>query len=166
MRSALTAAGISVRSLPKHLHSCNLPREYKILFRFVFARHPLTWYQSYFTHQTLHIWTDDHIDRHCQSADFCQFVTNVLDRFPEGYCSQILYRRYFEGADFVGRFEKLKTDLFQALNLAGEKFDRDMLDKHPPKKVGKYYLVQVDYNSNLRSRVLKVEQEFIGRFYK
>ena len=162
----LKKSGMHISPLAAHLHSKNLPKEHAKKFCFAFTRHPLTWYQSYFAHKMMKGWSNDHIDRHCRSSDFRQFLGNVLDRYPNGYCSTVLYERHLERAGFVGLFERLKPDLIRALRMAGEKFDGSILDSIPPKNTSSYDLVDVHYTTKLRGRVLEAEKGIIKRFYQ
>lgn len=164
--SVLTDSGISVTPLRAHLHSRHLPEEQSHKFRFAFVRHPLTWYQSYFAHKMLRGWSNDHIDRNCHSSDFHQFVDNVLERFPQGYCSTVLCERHIDDANLVGLFERLKPDLIRALQLAGEEFDGLLIDSVLPKNVSNYQLLDIHYSTELRERVLEVEKGIIERFYR
>lgn len=164
--NVLTQVNISVIPLKIHMHCRHIPIKYHDKFRFAFVRHPLTWYQSYFIHGINKGWSNDHIDRHCKSLDFERFVINCIERFPQGYCSTILQDRYFEKADFVGLFERLKPDLIQALDLAEEKFDKSIIKKMHPKNISNYQLIDVSYSTKLRERVMSVERNIITRFYQ
>jgi hypothetical protein len=103
-------------------------------FTFVFVRHPLTWYRSYWACRMMnHRWKvhprqritgwqtfGSVLDHECRSNDFVKWMQNVLAYVPEGFLSRV-YRIYTEDVDFVGKVESLQDDLYQALRLAGEK---------------------------------------------
>ena len=164
--SVLIQSGISLIQLSWHTHAANIPKEHVRKFRFAFVRHPLTWYQSFFAHKVVNGWCSDEIDRYCRSSDFHRFIENVLVRFPQGYCSTVLYERYFEKTDFVGLFERIKPDLIRALDLAGEELDASSIETTPPENVSNYRLIDIDYTMDLRERVLENEKEIIQRFYQ
>ena len=165
VRSVLQETGVTFEMIGKHTHCRHIPKEHKDKFKFVFVRHPLTWYQSYFAYKTVQGWSDDHLDRHCRAPAFRQFLNKVLDVFP-GYCSTVLAERYFNGADFVGRFERLRSDLVLALEQAGETYSKEIIETVSPQNVSNYRLVDVGYSLKLRERILKAEQGILKRFYE
>lgn len=95
-------------------------------FTFAFVRHPLTWYQSYWSLRTYHnSWEwDNRIDMKLKADTFTQFLQNVLEHFP-GRAS-FMFERFFKDSvplDFIGRYERLEEDLAYALSTAGEPVD-------------------------------------------
>jgi len=81
---------------------------------FCFVRHPLSWYRSFWAHRELIGWGGDWaIGRDCQSRDFNTFAIACAARHP-GFLSEI-YRRFTDGAVFVGRFERVDEDMIDIL---------------------------------------------------
>jgi hypothetical protein len=123
-------------------HLLPLPSQ-KRPFVFVFVRHPLSWYRSYWAYRMQAQWKvhpnqsitgwqtfGSILDHECRSDDFSMWVQNVLDYVPEGFLSRI-YHIYTDGVDFVGKVENLNDDFCEALTLAGENFSSDVVRDFP-----------------------------------
>ena len=135
---------------------------------FAFVRHPLTWYQSYFSYKCRKGWDPrNEWDDRVRSESFAGFVEAALTETP-AYYSRLL-RRYVgrsgDEIDFIGKFEFLVDDLIQALELAGEQFDADQIRSTPPVNQSDYTQHPTVYTEALRRHVLNVESEAIQRFY-
>ena len=100
-------------------------------FSFCFVRHPVSWLRSHWCYRVMTQILDPKtpLDRAWDDL-FEPFVLNVLERYPNGYVTQ-LYQFYVgsgaDGVDFIGRQENLADDLVSALTLAGEDFDEQAL---------------------------------------
>lgn len=100
-------------------------------FSFCFVRHPIGWLKSFWCYRvkTGHLDMRFPLDRIWDDT-FEPFVQNVLEKYPDGFVTQ-LYQFYVgpnaDGVDFVGRQESLADDLVEALTLAGETFDESRL---------------------------------------
>lgn len=150
-------------------------------FSFAFVRHPLSWYQSMWAHQTDDAW--ESIDAaewftprwlgfwaeftaHCASFDFNEFVRKCVNHYPGGLVST-LYRSYTEGCTFVGRQERLADDLVQALECAGESFDPLKLLATPTRNVRgarAHRSAQNVYTRELVDLVMETESWAVGHF--
>lgn len=143
-------------------------------FIFLFVRHPIYWYQSRWAFRMKHGWRPTHhpLDYSCMSNNFEVFMQNVLDYKPNGWATYE-FCNYIDTCpsvpDFIGRVEYLIDDMINALEMAGEKCDRTVinslpkindsdLDDKPPKYWAKYTLEL--YNS-----VIAADQEIIRRYY-
>jgi hypothetical protein len=137
-------------------------------FTFAFVRHPLTWYQSYFAYKQCRGWhPKNDWDLRVQADLFEDFVRRALDETPGHYSQRV---RWFVGRpgeeiDFVGRFERLRSDLIRALELAGEEFDRQRILSAPAVNTSDYRRYPAEYSAELARQVLEVEREVIERFY-
>lgn len=154
------------RMQKRHTGLADAPRPE--LFTFTFVRHPLTWYQSYFSYKRLVGWDDQNEwDLLVRCESFAEFVDRAVTITP-GYYSKML-RRYVGSdgieVDFVGRFELLHTDLICALEEAGESFSRERLLAVPPVNQSDYQRFPAVYTRRLEQQLLNVEAEAIERFY-
>ncbi|HYD99970.1 MAG TPA: hypothetical protein VEH84_11355 [Alphaproteobacteria bacterium] len=97
---------------------------------FCFVRHPLTWYQSYWTHKTAHGWFDagNDFDARVRADRFPDFLERVFALCPEEHLTS-LYRDYTAGCAFVGRTEALAGDLEAILRRTGAAFDPAVLGR-------------------------------------
>lgn len=123
-----------------------LPAKHKP-FTFVFIRHPLSWYRSYWAYRMQAAWRVHPsqpitgwqtfgavLDHECRADDFETWMQNVLAYVPEGFLSRI-YRIYTEGVDFVGKVESFQDDFCRALSLAGESFSPELIQSLPRRNV-------------------------------
>ena len=137
-------------------------------FTFAFVRHPLTWYQSYFSYKCRKGWdAKNDWDHEVRSDSFAEFVEKAIDVSP-AYYSKLLRRfvgRRGAEIDFIGRFECLSADLIHALDMAGEQFDREQVQAVPPVNQSDYGLFPAEYPEGLERRVVEVEAETLERFY-
>ena len=138
------------------------------LFTFAFVRHPLTWYQSYFSYKQRKGWdASNDWDDVVRCDSFTGFVETALERTP-AYYSKLLRRfvgRTDDEIDFIGHFESLTNDLIRALELAGEEFDAAAIRNTPPVNQSSYDQHPAVYPDGLAQRVLEVEAEAVVRFY-
>jgi len=138
------------------------------LLTFAFVRHPLTWYQSYFSYKQHKGWdSSNDWDDVVRSDSFVDFVESALDHSP-AYYSKLLRRfvgRAGDEIEFIGRCESLSDDLIRALELAGEAFDADVIRNTPPVNQSCYDQHPAVYPDALMHRVLEVEAEAVQRFY-
>ena len=137
-------------------------------FTFAFVRHPLTWYQSYFSYKQRKGWDPENDwDKLVRSESFAEFIETALSKTPAYY--SLLLRRFVGPAgdeiDFIGRFESLTEDLILALTLAGERFDPNLIRNAPPVNQSDYRMHPAVYSNGLAERVLDVEAEAVERFY-
>jgi hypothetical protein len=138
------------------------------LFTFAFVRHPLTWYQSYFSYKRRKGWdAKNDWDQAVRADTFEEFMRRAIDQTP-GYYSKLLRRfvgRAGEEIDFIGRSERLMEDLIRGLQLAGESFQPEDVRKVPPLNESDYRRHPAVYPDDLAERVLKAEAEAVQRFY-
>ena len=153
--------------MPK-IHTARRSSPRPELFTFAFVRHPLTWYQSYFSYKQRKGWDpNNRWDDTVRCDSFTEFVEKSLDETP-AYYSKLLRRfvgRAGDEIEFVGRFESLTDDLIRALKLAGEQFDADVIRETPPVNQSSYEQHPAVYTDGLAQRVLEVEAEVVQRFY-
>src|SRR5258708_1959653 len=108
-------------------------------FTFVFIRHPLSWYRSYWAYRMQADWKvhleqpitgwqtfGSVLDHECRANDFETWMRNVLEYAPEGFLTRI-YQIYTEGVDFVGKVESLENYFRQALTLAKDQFSPELI---------------------------------------
>lgn len=138
-------------------------------FSFCFVRHPVNWYQSFWSYRmkTRRFWNRRFPPDRYWSDDFDKFVSNVLSAFPDGFVTA-LYQYYVDDVDYVGRQETLADNLVEALHLGGETFDEVSLRATPPQNVvasDPKYGSQCHVSSTLREEIVKVERQVLERFY-
>lgn len=142
----------------------------KLLFTFV--RNPATWYQSQWAFKDRNAFSNkDHIlSKECASDDFNEFVTNCLDRFPEGMLSKV-YKEFLgenlDKMDFIGRQESLREDLITVLELAEEEFNKTFIKGLGVVNVvgkGPEYRGRTKYKKDVLKRLIKVENWAFRRF--
>lgn len=147
------------------------PDERAKRFTFVFIRHPLTWYRSYWAYRMQVNWMIVHprqpitgwqtfgsvLDYECRAYKFETWLRNVLEYVPEGFLSWI-YRIYTEGVDFVGKSESLHRDLCQALTLAGETFLPEVISQTPRRNItNPRFTAAATVTQELAERVMAAE---------
>jgi hypothetical protein len=150
-------------------------------FVFTMVRHPLSWYQSMWTHRVDENWipinapewftprwveTWAEFTRHCRANRFDEFIYKCASHFPDGYVS-MLYESYTEGCSYVGKQERLVESLLTALRLSGEQFQEQQIRSTPPRNVRARRpsrLLQCMYMSDLVDIVMKTEAWAIEKF--
>lgn len=156
-----------LRRMPK-IHTTRRSAPNQDAFTFAFVRHPLTWYQSYFSYKQGKGWDPKNDwDGMVQSDSFVDFIVAALEQTP-AYYSKLLRRyvgRVGDEIDFVGRFESLVDDLIDALERAGEDFDADVIRNTPPVNRSSYDSYPAVFPDDLVFRLLESEAEAVGRFY-
>lgn len=146
-------------------------------FMFCFVRHPLKWYESWFKYmaqparnwrawgseQDLFDWHPNAALNGCGADDFNQFVRNVAAKRP-GYVTE-LYAGYTQPQlDQVGRQETLRQDLVAVLKRLNLNFDEDFVMNYQPVGVSPEPERKVEWEPELRARVLGLEQVALLRY--
>ena len=139
------------------------------LFSFCFVRHPVTWYRSFWCYRlkkhTLHL--SFKLDLYWD-INYEKFILTALDKYPNGFVSQ-LYKYYdLDNMDFVGRQENLANDLAKALRLAGDEFDKGILKNERRVNLSASnpkYGDQAIIGRMLEKRIEKVEHWVMDRYY-
>jgi hypothetical protein len=151
-----------------NIHTSRNPAPQPELFTVAFVRHPLTWYQSYFSYKQRKGWDPNNDwDDVVRCDSFLDFVEAAISKTP-AYYSKMLRRfvgRACDEMEFIGRFESLTDDLVNALQLAGEEFDENVIRNTPPVNQTSYDRYPAVYSDGLAERVLEVEAEAVERFY-
>jgi len=150
------------------------------LFSFAFVREPISWYKSWWinrlndkTYKKVgQDWRDFLLD-FAWDYNFERFVINSIKMFPTGALTTIY--KCFLGKDgnalnFVGKQENLREDLIEALTLAGEDFDENLVRKlgriNPAKKLpGFNYERALRLGAKLEGELRKREGWIIKTFY-
>jgi len=144
-------------------------------FTFIFIRHPVEWYRSYWAYRAMNDWRiSPHqpitgwqlfgsvLDNDCRSNDFQTWVDNVFAQVPQGILS-IVYGVYTDGVDFIGRVENMREDLCVALELAGESFDRGLIHSFPKQNAShREWLERAVYGEGQEKRLLEIESEALN----
>ena len=136
-------------------------------FKFVFVRHPVVAYQSYWRYKMGEDWDPPNpMDKKCRSGDFKTFVLNALKYFP-GFCTHI-YEQYVgppeDPIEFIGKQENLVEDLITALKLAGEPFNESSIRAFPPQNVSDRTRFDATYTPELERLVREAERAAIERY--
>lgn len=150
-------------------------------FIFTFVRHPLTWYESWYSYMTRpdRSWRDWGVrengagkDWHpCAplnglgSADFNDFVRGVAARRP-GWVSE-LYSWYLgSGLTRVGRQENLCDDLVCILRDLGEQPDPQFIRERAARRINdsSQYKAKITWDPTVRSEMARLEAPVLMRF--
>lgn len=169
VKSILTETGLAIGELGS-VHSkgpdiINETEFQKRAISFTFVRHPLTWYQSYWSYKMKVQWNDpdNEFDRKVKSENFNDFLRNVISHFP-GYLSGA-FDRFTEGVTFVGKQERLVSDLLLVLTLAGETFDPMRIRSAKPINVASSdssFRSQCKYSKKLADNIMEIESKAIA----
>lgn len=165
------------------------------LFSFCFVRHPIEWYKSFWNYQVDRSYRKyrngfkigfinnvyDKKSRKldlrfplnnlfkCWSDNFEEFVNKSLEMFSNGFVTE-LYQYYvgkdLRGVDFIGKTENLREDLIQALMLAGEKFDKNIVRTYKKHNTSSNKRNELKISKELERKILKTEHWIIDNFYK
>lgn len=133
-------------------------------FKFAFVRHPLTWYQSYWSFRVgKDNWNEyNPLDKFCAANTFEDFIDNVLRVFTKGYLGG-LYWFYIKNADFVGNIEDGWPALLDILMRTGDYWLVDYIKKLPPQNTSDK--TNAVYRNDQIERVIQLEQGIIEEFY-
>lgn len=125
---------------------------------FAFVRHPLTWYRSYWAWKDrMFSWNPcNPLDRTCANADFEVFIRNVVSNFPDGYLNSI-YPFFLQCCTHAGRFENLRSDLAKILEIAGEPFDAECLQRCPRQLSSFEHSHHLKYPPHLALKIMEIE---------
>jgi len=91
-----------------------------------------------------------------EGRSFSVFVEEVVDRFPDYYT--------LPSVDSVGKQESLTEDLIKALHRMNLDFDESLVRDAAPVIASRGDRKQIDWDPDLRGRVVQVEQVAIRRF--
>ena len=128
---------------------------------FCFIRNPITWYESWFQYATMKRWRNwgKYKWHPCKKLnglgdkDFNNFIENVIEKRPS-YLS-ILYDKYIEGCDFIGKQENLENDLIEVLGI-----DLELIDP-----VGVSDKLDIRWNRKLKSKITELEKNILTKYY-
>ena len=106
---------------------------------FALARHPVSWYRSYWSFKTETGWRIRFpFDRQFAYDDFPSFASAVMREHP-GWLSKMLHRytttESGDAVDCIGKLETVADDFVRFLRLAGEDFDETAIRETPPQNV-------------------------------
>jgi hypothetical protein len=173
----LMPVGVNRSRLPMYRVRSLLGRYPRRPFVFCFVRHPLSWYESWFKYMSQPAlewrswggnkrssWHPNAPLDGLGSPNFNQFVTNVCDRCP-GYVSE-MYDSYTQSpTSFVGRTERLREDLLDALSRAGlDQAAESVLAEKPPARVSPKPTETLDWDPAVRARVLELERPSLEKY--
>jgi hypothetical protein len=146
----------------------------KGLFSFAFVRKPLAWYRSYWAHRNRkgYVLIPKFPLDFLWDSSFENFITNVLKTYPYGFLTDI-YKCYVgedgKALSFVGKQENLREDLIKALTLAGEKFDKQVINtlkKFNTTPLEKGHDKLFDIDEGIEQNLVKKEKWIMNTFYK
>jgi hypothetical protein len=157
IREVIRRSGVPAQSDDPKDHSFHaidpgaVPSPEQQRFRFIFIRHPLEWYTSYWNHRTtvgwegeLHPgWNAVNIYQARKADDFTGFIEQVLD---EGVPFISQHRQLFERMDAIGHLERLKDDLCRIFAQANEDISCELVRSTPGQN-------QIPYRDGQRFRL-------------
>ncbi len=142
-------------------------------FMFAFVRNPLDWLKSCYMEKVYPEFVDYNLNFVTPPKEKITFKEFVLEK-GEGYVSR-LYRQFLKSpkniypfVNYIGRAENLKEDLIEALEIAGEDFDKTLFDNIPMQRQGASVeknkkLIEVDEET--LQFIEEGESEAINLFY-
>jgi hypothetical protein len=150
-------------------------------FRFCFVRHPVRWYESYWSYQwggagghgAWKSWGDRNdpiyqshpttVLNGTKDADFNGFVRKVIAKRP-GFVTE-LYGLYTQaGIGFIGKQENLVEDLIRVLRVLNVKYDEDQIRNRPPTNVSPRPKSPIVWDDELRREVERLEYAALIRY--
>ena len=172
--STLRPASFSEFFLRKPIKS-RLPTE--SIFIFTFVRNPISWYESWFKYQSqdsrkwcyfgtegkITDWHPNAILNGLGHSDFNVFVKNVINKRP-GYVSELMFSYTTSEVSFIGKQESIREDLCNALSMANEKYNEDLIMSEKPFGVSMPLSSRINWNEKLKKEVIKLEWPSIVRF--
>lgn len=141
---------------------------YPKLPNFVFVRHPVAFYKSYWQLKMTCGWDENNLfDMEYKTNIFHNFVIKVTRDHPGIYGNMIdtLIGDANNEIEFVGRQESLAEDLIIILRKMGEDFDEHFIRTTPLYNVSDDARYPALYNNELKSNVMHSERYIIERFY-
>jgi hypothetical protein len=145
-------------------------------FKFCFVRHPLSWYESYWLFMNARGWNRWGVNRrgfrrwHPNAAldglgaeDFNRFVRNVLEARP-GYVGEMFGWYATADIDFVGRQERLASDVVEVLARLQVPFDEERVRGHIPVNVSRGSDQRPRWDQGLLRDTLRAERAALERF--
>ena len=176
--NVLKTMGLIEKKIRFHPHLDQIKEQWgNDLFFFAFVRHPLTWWQSLWSHRVRANWSRSDIKatkdleewlapiNELKDSDFNVFMRKVLQKHPGHYSN---YFEQFTGVDnevdYIGRFESLREDLVSALVSANESFSKSTIMSYEPiRQANKSH---PKYDLELMKDVELAESKIIKRFYE
>jgi hypothetical protein len=145
---------------------------------FCFVRHPLAWYESYYSYMSNpdvawrswgrsasgpgRKWHPNFMLNGCGAPEFNEFVRNVIRRRP-GYVSELFGWYDKPPILFVGRQENLANDLATALRLCGAEFDEEAVRSAAPVNVSARASA-LEWDPAIRKELIQLEYAAIRRY--
>ena len=109
-------------------------------YLFSFVRKPLDLLKSFYISKIYPEFVDfeDYKETNHEKISFKEFVYSKESSFATRLYTNYLRspKGIFPYADYIGRTENLKEDLIEALEIAGEDFDKDVIRNMPPIRQG------------------------------
>jgi hypothetical protein len=147
-------------------------RKKKHIFRFCFVRNPLDWYESWWRYQNYkrdwkkwgkEKWHPNRALDGLGSKSFNEFIENVLNKRP-GYVTELFFSYVKPEIDFVGKKENIRNDLFYVFENAGISHNRKVVKKENKKNVSSKYKKNINWNKNLKNKMIVAEAPSMIRF--
>ena len=144
---------------------------------FCFVRHPLSWYESWWSFNSdrgwpywgdlgnLNKWHPNAELNGLGNCDFNQFIERVLTRYP-GYVTQ-LYARYTGlgcNISYIGKQESLNDDLSAILSKMGLVIDHNIIYEEEKTNVSNRHREAIQWDEYLKKEVLLCEYPTLKRF--
>lgn len=130
------------------------------------VRHPVSWHASYWSYRNSKNsnWDDRwEIDRLCSDTIFESYVAKITKLLPQ--FTSNLYEKFVgpesHPIDFIGKQESLADDLCKFLNLCGEYFNEDKLQKTSTANKSKYLQ---NINQEMVKKICSSETETMLRY--
>lgn len=171
-------------------HSDEIPKECENFFKFTFIRNPIDWYVSRWRcpHHRGRCWwngidpTSPKFNDECEVFklkldfldaqnvnefnDFNVWMKRILNcslvqKNNIGIASLYMQRK-INLSNFVGKKENIKNDLIKALTLAGEVFDKEIIENN--KSVGVSQILKPKISKENLNKILILDREIIEEY--
>ena len=137
-------------------------------FKFCFVRNPLNWYESWWKYMEGRNWNNwgevnsaknwhpNSVLNGLGSSDFNEFIWNVIKERP-GYVTELFFSYTKAGISFIGRYENLRQDLYDVLNILNFNIDHESLMNSQKVNVSKVLSSEVEWDPMLKETITKLE---------
>ncbi len=133
---------------------------------FCFVRHPLTWYQSYWSMRSENNSWDIGvpIDSICRSDNFEHFIERVLERYEGVGNIYPLFQNWLNHCNMVGKMEDLPYSLILILDIVEQEYDFGAIMALQRVNVGTTHKDKAIYGPGQVDRVLQMDRAAIEAF--
>ena len=133
---------------------------------FCFVRHPLTWYQSYWSMRSENnAWDMEmEIDRVCRSDNFEHFIEHILETYGDTGNIYPLFQGWAIHCSMIGKMEDLPYSLILILDIVEQEYNFGAVMALQRVNTSTSYKDKAIYGPGQVDRLLRMEREAIEKF--